>query len=308
MATRTTTEEAASIAVSLGHQARQAKHLAFLARKKVRGNYIRARDVAFTAYDRFVPYEFDVDRHRDSWGNLPRMYFLDREPPPETTTDSPAQGVAYCFWTGDNPLTPGRRAGLDSMRAHNPDLELILVTPSNLDDYVLLDHPLHPAFAHLSLNHRSDYLRAYFMHHHGGGYSDIKQTDHGWTGALKALNDNPQSWAIGYPEVSSASCGGRDLKLGPDIRRRYASLIGCGTYFFRPNTPFTAEWLREVERRLDFYRDQLAATPGNMWGDNPGYPIGWIELGSDLFHPLQLKYLAHIAQDPALLPHLDDHR
>jgi hypothetical protein len=236
------------------------------------------------------------------------MYFLDRDPPPGTQTSLPVQDVIYCFWTGDNPLTPGRQAGLDSIEAHNPDLRLVLVTPKSLPDHVLVDHPLHPAFEHLSLNHRSDYLRAYFMHHFGGGYSDIKRTDHSWAAARDRLNSTPDMWVIGYPEVSSASCGGRDPKLGPDIRRRFGSLIGCATYFCRPNTPFTAEWLREVSRRLDFYAGQLATSPGNTWGDNPGYPMEWIELGSDLFHPLQLKYLRHIGQDPALLPRLDDHR
>ena len=236
------------------------------------------------------------------------MYFLHRDPPPGTQTGLPVQDVIYCFWTGDNALTPGRQAGLASIEARNPDLRLVLVTPQNLSEHLLPEHPLHPVYEHLSLNHRSDYLRAYFMHHLGGGYSDIKQTDHSWTEAWSRLNSTPELWAIGYPEVSSASCGGRDPKLGPDIRWRYRSLIGCATYFFRPNTPFTAEWLREVNSRLDYYADALSRNPGNTWGNNPGYPIQWIELGSDLFHPLQLKYLPHVGQDATLLPHLSNHR
>lgn len=279
-----------------------------VARKKLRLRYIEARDVAFREYDKRFPYELEVERHRDPWGNMPRMYFLHRDPPAGTQTAIPAAETVYLFWTGDNPVTPGRAAGVDSIRAHNPDLEVVLVTPHNLGDYVLADHPLHPAYENLSLNHRSDYLRAYFMHHRGGGYSDIKQTDHSWRGALDRLNSTPEMWVIGYPEVSSSSCGGRDARLGPDIRRHFASLIGCATYFVRPRTPFTAEWLRELDRRLDYYAEEIAITPGNTWGDNPGYPIAWIELGSDVFHPLQLKYLDHIGQDPSLLPHLDDHR
>ncbi|WP_297623883.1 glycosyltransferase [Nocardioides sp.] len=288
--------------------ARRLKHRGLVARKRARTGYVRARDSAFRLYDRHVPYQFDIDRHRDSWGNLPRMYFLDREPPPGTETDRTVPDVIYSFWTGDNQMGPARQQGIESIVAHNPDLAHVLVTPDNLTEFVLPQHPLHPAYAHLSLVHRADYLRAYFMHHYGGGYSDIKQTDHGWRHAWQTLSDSPELWAIGYPEVSSASCGGRDLKLGPDVRRRFNSLIGYAAFVFRPNSPFTAEWLREVERRLDFYSQQLVLAPGNTWGDNPGYPIGWIELGSDLFHPLQLKYLTHIGQDPALLPHLDDHR
>lgn len=288
--------------------ARQAKHAAFLARKKLRATYIQGRDVAFTAYDRRFPYTLDTERHRDSWGNMPRMYFLHRVPPPGTTTTSLAPARCYVFWTGDNPLTPGREAGLSSIRHHNHDLDVVLITPENLGEFVVDGHPLHPAYENLSFIHRSDYLRAYFMHHHGGGYSDIKQTDHAWRGALDRLNSTPHLWLIGYPEVSSSSCGGRDPLLGPDIRRHFSSLIGCATYFARPGTPFTAEWLRELDRRLDYYADEISITPGNVWGDNPGYPIAWIELGSDIFHALQLKYLDHIARDPTLTPHFDDHR
>ncbi len=288
--------------------ARKAKHAAFLARKKLRKRYIGVRDVAFTAYDRRVPYRFDPERHRDSWGNMPRMYFLHREPPAGTSTSRPVPRKVYVLWTGTNPLTPARERGLASIRAQNPDLDVVLVTPENLHEFVVDGHPIHPAYEHLSLNHRSDYLRAYFMHHHGGAYSDIKETDHGWGHVLARINVEPHVWLIGYPEVSSATAGGRDPVLGPDIRRRFSSLVGCGTYFVRPGTPFTAEWIRELDRRLDYYADEIRTSPGGMWGDEPGYPIAWIELGSDLFHPLQLKYLDHIEQDTALTPHFTDHR
>ncbi|WP_165356975.1 glycosyltransferase [Nocardioides zhouii] len=288
--------------------ARRVKHAVFVAKKKGRVQYIKAKDVAFTAYDRRFPYELDTEKHRDRWGNMPRMYFLHRDPPEGTRTTLTAPRHVYLFWTGSNPLTPARELGVSSIRSHNPDLDVVVVTPDNLPDFVVEGHPLHPAYENLSLNHRSDYLRAYFMHHHGGGYSDVKQTDHCWRAGLERLNSTPELWLIGYPEVSSSSCGGRDARLGPDIRRHFASLIGCATYFVRPGTPFTAEWLRELDRRLDYYADEIAITPGSTWGDNQGYPIAWIELGSDVFHPLQLKYLRHIAQDAALLPHLDDHR
>ena len=49
------------------------------------------------------------------------------------------------------------------------------MTPANLQDWVVAGHPLHPAYNDLSLVHRSDYLRAYLLHHHGGGYCDLKR-------------------------------------------------------------------------------------------------------------------------------------
>ncbi|MEU5467039.1 hypothetical protein [Kocuria salsicia] len=49
-----------------------------------------------------------------------------------------------------------------------------LVTPENLSDWVLPQHPLHRAYENLSLVCRSNYLRASLTHHHGGGYCDLK--------------------------------------------------------------------------------------------------------------------------------------
>lgn len=288
--------------------ARRAKHAGLLARRRARRSYVATRDRVFAAYDRRFPYQLDTERHRDRWGDRPRMYFLHREPPAGTSTSRRVPSVVYVLWTGSNPLTPARERGLASIRAHNPDLDVVLVTPENLADLVVEGHPIHPAYEHLSLVHRSDYLRAYLMHHHGGVYSDVKETDSGWAHVVERINDTSDVWVIGYPEVSSATAGGRDRRLGPDLRRHFSSLVGFGTFVVRPGTPFTAEWIRELDRRLDYYADEIRTSPGGTWGDEPGYPIAWIELGSDVFHPLQLKYLDHVEQDVSLTPHFDGHR
>jgi len=287
--------------------ARKVKHAAFVARKRVRRGYVRARDLAFTAYSAMVPFTFDVDRHRSAWGELPRMYFLHRDPPPGCSTDRPVQRKIFVLWTGENDLTPNRAKGLQSIDDRNPG-SVVLVTPKNLDDYIVPGKPLHSAYRHLSLVHRADYLRAYLMHHHGGGYSDIKVCRHSWVGAFERFESDPALWIIGYPEIGSDMCGGRDPRLGHEIRRRYRSLVGFGAFICRPGTPLTAEWLRELDRRLDYYSEELAQHPGDAWGENPGYPILWIELGADVLNPLQLKYLDHVGQDPMLLPQLTDHR
>lgn len=51
-----------------------------------------------------------------------------------------------------------------------------LITLDSLPPWIDPEIPLHPSFDHLSTIHRSDYLRCYFMHVHGGGYTDIKQS------------------------------------------------------------------------------------------------------------------------------------
>lgn len=75
----------------------------------------------------------------------------------------------------------------------------------------------------------------------------------------------------------------------------------------RPGTALTAQWYQEECRRMDLVAAELAANPGNVWGNNPGYPLTWTSLFS-VFPPLQLKYLSHVVHDDALLPQLDGHR
>jgi hypothetical protein len=81
--------------------------------------------------------------------------------------------IIYCFWTGDNQLTPNRINGLKTMK-ENLNVDIKLIDKNNLNDYIIPEHPLHDGYKYLSLNHKSDYLRCYFMNFYGGGYSDIK--------------------------------------------------------------------------------------------------------------------------------------
>lgn len=296
------------VAMDILMAARRLKHQGLVERRRVKRGYVASRNVAFTVYDALVPYTFRPERHRDRFGNLPRMYFLDRPSPPGTETNRAVPHCIYALWTGDNELTAGRKLGLSSLRITNGDDVISLVTRENLADFIVKDSPLHPAYRFLSLNHRSDYLRAYLMHHHGGGYSDIKPCRNSWDPAFQQIQRDETLWVVGYQEVGSDRCGGRDPRLGHEIRRRYRSLVGFGAFICRPNTPLTAEWLREVNRRMDYYSGALAECPGDTWGENPGYPIGWIELGFDIFNPLQLKYLQHIGQNHCVLPQLNDHR
>ena len=46
---------------------------------------------------------------------------------------------------------------------------VILLTPRNYKQFEVDSHPIHRSFKYLSANHKSDYLRAYMLHHLGGG-------------------------------------------------------------------------------------------------------------------------------------------
>jgi hypothetical protein len=78
----------------------------------------------------------------------------------------------FCFWTGDNAIPVARARSIDSLS--NSGLEVCLITNDTIGEY-LSECDLHPAYYSLNLAHRADYLRAYFMHHYGGGVLRYKE-------------------------------------------------------------------------------------------------------------------------------------
>lgn len=215
--------------------------------------------------------------------------------------------ILYCFWTGDNPFTPNRKYSFKKMK-ENSKVEVRLITPDNLQNYILKDFPLHKAYNYLSLVHKSDYLRCYFMHHYGGGYCDIKVLDYQINDLFDELSSRDDKWLLGYREVAQWGVADLDGKIGRDLKIHYRLLLGNGAYICKPHTPFTYEWYAEVEKRLDIYFDQLKANPGNIWGDNDGYPIPWIGILGAIFHPLCLKYSSKLLFNDKIKPSVKSYR
>lgn len=200
-----------------------------------------------------------------------------------------AERKIYCFWTGNNDLTENRKKYLE-LTKNNIGVEVVLVTPENLDNYIVDGYPLHPAYQFLSNVHKADYLRTYFMYHHGGGYIDIKLFEHDWNSAFDKLNKSDK-WAIGYPELDGGCVAkGTSLLLHQDMMKYYKATIGNGAYIFKPYTPFAKIWIDELHKILDSKYDELKINPGNVFGDNEGYPIYWTQILGDIFHPLCLMY------------------
>lgn len=83
------------------------------------------------------------------------MYLLHRpvgvDPVP---TPAPPRRM-FCFWTGENAMSEGRRAALEAME-EGIGVPITLITPENLADRVVPGAPLHPAYDALSAVHRSD--------------------------------------------------------------------------------------------------------------------------------------------------------
>jgi len=190
----------------------------------------------------------------------------------------------FCTWTRGE-MNGNRLASLESIR-RNAGLEVVLITNGNLDQWV--PH-LHPAFAFLSGNHRGDYLRAYLMHHYGGGHSDIKPCHFDWRPYAAVLQANPH-WAIGYTEVPRGT-------PVPDLEPVHRQLIGNGHYIFKPGTPLTREWWQNVCAKMDEKAEALAQFPAIAPREQPEgypYPMAWAELGGCMFHPVNYKYAIHV--------------
>lgn len=284
------------------HAAQGAKHRAFVMKKRSRS---RAKNLGVTLFDEscgainaIFPYKYEEARYAGT--------FLSQNVAASGPTRA-VDNVIYCFWTGENPLTTNRQRNLNLMKAQNPKTEVVLVTSENLGRYIVADAPLHPAYPWLSLVHRSDFLRGYFMHHHGGGYSDIKKPMGPWLPALRRLDQEPNMWALGYRELSSSMCVQLPGRLGHDIKRYHRSIVGNGAFAFRPGTPLTAAWYQELLQRMDRFSDALARNPGNVRGSNAGYPIKWHGVLGEIMQPLCLKYHDRLILDESIRPSFQDY-
>ena len=199
----------------------------------------------------------------------------------------------YMFWTNNTGgLTPNRIRSINQFSKVS-GAEVVLVTNKNLHKYILPEHPVHPAYRYLSAVHRSDYLRTYFMHFHGGGYSDIKMTTGSWVSSFEKLN-NSEKMIIGYKEIKA-----KDIAGPPDLQSKWMYLIGNGAYICKPNTKLTKEWYTNMIKILDYKLPRLQRFPAMYSRDHAEksrnkYPIKWTEILGSIFHPLCYKYKSEI--------------
>ena len=237
--------------------------------------------------------------------------FLDNEATyPYSNAVSAVDRVIYVFWTGDNEITPNRMRGIKSLEEVS-GVRVQLITPKNLSEYMVEDDPLPEAYQYLSLNHRSDFLRGYFMYHYGGGYADIKTYYKSWVPAFDKL-DASEAYVLGYPEVGWQGAkhdGMENEALAHDLGVYWSLLVGNGAFICRPHTKFAAEWYTASRRRLISFTEQLRQHPAkDAFGTNEDYPLAWECLQGAIFHPFCLKYHDHILKDKALMPSFKNYR
>lgn len=258
-------------------------------------------------------YSYDAERHKlylDPGRTLhvPRAstFGVDHllHPSAATHQHSPAEVPAQIFvaWTGGNPMSENRTRALTQLRERADGIPVHLVTPRTIDDYVLPGHPLHQAYEHLSLVHRSDYLRAYLLRHHGGIYMDLKPVIGQPRDLLLRLTSDNSLWAVGAQEIGPDNLASNPFgPLGRDERVYFDRILQQALLACRPDTPLVVEWFREVERRLDYFADLLEEYPAKTpRGIEENYPVPWHALLAEVLAPLCLKHAAHIETLPSI--------
>lgn len=275
-----------------------AKHQAFVAQKRVvkslEPGLNVAADVALKGMGSLHPYEFDARRYH---GQFLASYSADPRVPGEAPPD------IYMFWLGRTSISDNRRRSIDTAQELNPGHRLHLVTEDNLGDYLRDDLPLHPAYENLALTHKSDYLRCYFMHVHGGGYLDVKTIRQSWAPSFDQLNASGERWMLGYQEIGHASTTPLPGAIQDDVRKNYFRIIGTCSFIAKPDTPLTEEWYAEISRRLNYFEDLLQMRPGAVrGGESYGEVVPKHALLADILAPLALKYHQHLVLDDTVKP------
>jgi hypothetical protein len=196
--------------------------------------------------------------------------------------------VLTCFWTDETPMPARRQHRLQELRASASPVRIRVLTPDTIPSLQRPGAPFHPAYPYLSAVHRADYLRAYLIHFHGGGYTDVKSY-------------MPGSWVNAF----------REMDARPDIllswRHPGGAMIG------RPNTELTRRWYAEVCRRLDQHLPALMAYPGRPppfthSALDPAYPLRWTEIMGEVLTPLLAEYSTRVLGDSIPIFRVDNHR
>lgn len=134
-------------------------------------------------------------------------------PPGLRTAEDPVPPVVWTFWMHDFPLEGMALQDFKKLSI-TLDTAVQLVTPATLHLYNVTEWPFHEALHYLAPNHKLDYVRAYWMHHYGGGFIDIqkRKTNSTWTGPIDYIASNETFWFMGEPSAYSVTCDESNIK------------------------------------------------------------------------------------------------
>jgi len=145
--------------------------------------------------------------------------------------------IIWTFWDSDNPPNFVSKS-IDSWRKHSPDFKIIVVTPSNLKDY--LPETDFSKFKHTNFIQRtSDFIRVHLVAKYGGIWSDasvVATRSHNW------IIDEQKS--RGFEFFSYYRKDNQTLDDYPTIENWFFASI--------PNGNFVSKWRDEFNRLNDY--------------------------------------------------------
>lgn len=237
---------------------------------------------------------------------------LSVESPDQLTYKNNIPFVVWCYWEG--PLMTNNRLLSFNLLKENIGVPVCLITPENINKFLIKGAPLPTTYSKLSVVHRSDYIRAYLLHHYGGAWHDIKATEVSYASSWDIFKD-PNVWIIGRAEKQK---GAAQIYTdnGIYVPQEYKKLIAVPSWIARPKTDFSKDLLLGIENILELNKEKLNKHPAKhprekyisprnflhkiiIWikhtyaGRNVNYPLEWTLFGN-VFHPMLLKHQAHI--------------
>lgn len=182
----------------------------------------------------------------------------------------------------------------------NLKVPVIIITNENYKSWEVSKYPIHEGFKYLSGNHKSDYLRAYLLCHYGGGYHDIKWREKTWENEWEKFSDE-NIWLIGRRELKPDCIGFNPEKNEKYVQKEFNKLITMGWIISKPNNDCIKTLLEKINLILDNKIELLKIKPapnarcgvGNGCTEDK-YPLRWLEIMGEIFHPLLLNYTSHI--------------
>jgi len=217
----------------------------------------------------------------------------------------------WVFWLGDANMPINRKRSLSVLRKYS-GCNVKLITDELVKKYEdKSEISIHPAFNYLTSVHKSDYLRAYFMYIYGGAYSDLKPYKENFSSHIDYLYGSNASF-IGYREPNADAINrdywneDSDKDLIKESLSFFDKFSGYGKFIFKPGTEFAYDWLNGVHEILDNKYDLLEKsgtqkdpyltssgithpTSGQVRESDIFYPIGWGEIGANVYHKIQYR-------------------
>lgn len=223
--------------------------------------------------------------------------------------------VIWCYWEGDA-MEGNRLLSFQYLQQHI-SVPICLITPDNLNNFIKPNFPILESYQDLSIVHRSDYVRAYLMHHYGGGWHDIKATEQSYAEVWSIFEDE-NIWIVGRKETAKGAAKVY-TQNGDYIPNFYKDLIAVPSWVARPNTKFSEEMLEGIESIINSNKEILQKYPAKHPREKKlpntnflkkvfniakflyqkrslHYPLDWTLFGN-VFHPLILKYKGHISYE-----------